>query len=62
LGYPAPTALPQRPNRHWSLDFVSDRLTNGRRFRILVVVDYFAREFGVWLPTRRCLAHGRPVS
>ena len=26
-------------NDGWSLDFVSDQLTDGRRFRILTVVD-----------------------
>jgi len=33
-----------RPNQRWSLDFVSDALTDGRRFRILAVVDDFSRE------------------
>ena len=32
-----------RPNR-WSMDFVSDGLENGRRFRALTVVDNFTRE------------------
>ena len=36
--------LPQSPNQRWSLDFVSDMLADGRRFRILVVVDDFTRE------------------
>jgi putative transposase len=27
------------PNDRWSLDFVLDQLTDGRRFRILTVVD-----------------------
>ena len=36
--------LPQGPNQRWSLDFASDTLTDGRRFRILVVVDDFTRE------------------
>lgn len=31
-------------NQRRSLDFVSDTLTDGRRFRILAVVDDFARE------------------
>lgn len=31
--------LPMAPNGRWSLDFVSDQLTDGRRFRILTVVD-----------------------
>jgi putative transposase len=32
------------PNQRWSLDFVSDALTDGRRFRILAIVDDFSRE------------------
>src|SRR5690606_9411826 len=35
LGTRAPMALPQGPNQRWSLDFVSDSLVCGRRFRIL---------------------------
>ncbi len=35
---------PGRPNQHWSMDFVSDSLYNGRRFRVLTVVDNFTRE------------------
>ena len=44
LGTRAPMALPQGPNQRWSLDFVSDTLTDSRRFRILAVVDDFTRE------------------
>jgi putative transposase len=44
LGTRAPITLPDRPNQRWSLDFASDALTDGRRFRILVVVDDFSRE------------------
>ena len=44
LGTRAPMAMPQGPNQRWSLDFVSDTLTDGRRFRILAVVDDFTRE------------------
>lgn len=36
--------LPERPNQRWSLDFVSDSLTHGRRIRILTVIDDFSRE------------------
>jgi len=32
------------PNQAWSLDFVVDQLTDGRRFRALTVVDVFTRE------------------
>jgi putative transposase len=44
LGTRAPLALPQGSNQRWSLDFVSDAFTDGRRFRILTVVDDFTRE------------------
>jgi transposase InsO family protein len=44
LGTRAPMTLPQGPNQRWSLDFVADQLVDGRRFRVLVVVDDFTRE------------------
>ena len=44
LGTRAPIALPQGPNQRWSMDFVSDATIDGRRFRILAVVDDFTRE------------------
>lgn len=44
LGTRRPLALLCRPNERWSLDFVSDALTDGRRFRVLTVVDDFTRE------------------
>jgi putative transposase len=44
LGTRAPMAIPQGPNQRWSLDFVSDSLSCGRRFRILNVIDDFSRE------------------
>jgi putative transposase len=37
-------AIPQGPNERWSLDFLSDAFVDGRRFRILAVVDDFSRE------------------
>lgn len=43
-GLRAPLALPTRPNERWSLDFVSDTLRSGRRFRILIVIDGATRE------------------
>lgn len=36
----APTTVNQR----WSIDFVSEQLASGRRFRVLNVVDDFSRE------------------
>lgn len=44
LGTRAPMTIPQGPNQRWSLDFVSDALTDSRRFRILAIVDDFTRE------------------
>jgi putative transposase len=44
LGTRSPMALPQGPNQRWSLDFVSDALASGWRFRVLAVVDDFTRE------------------
>jgi len=44
LGMRAPMAPPDRPNACWSLDFVHDQMTDGRRFRVLAVVDNCTRE------------------
>jgi putative transposase len=38
MGPRQPIETPLAPNQRWSLDFVSDQLTDGRRFRILAVV------------------------
>ncbi len=44
LGTRVPMAPPQGPNQRWSLDFVADAFTDGRRFRVFTVVDDFTRE------------------
>ncbi len=44
LGSAHPCAIPQGPNQRWSLDFVSDSLSWGRRFRVLCIIDDFSRE------------------
>src|SRR6266550_4116542 len=44
LGTRAPMAIPQGLNQRWSLHLLSDTLSDGRRFRILAVVDDFTRE------------------
>ena len=44
LGTRRPMLVPDRPNERWSLDFVSDAFTDGRRFRVLAIVDDFSRE------------------
>jgi len=48
----------QHPNERWSLDFMSDTLSCGRRMRVLTAVDHFSRvsplvEVGVWLSGHR---------
>ena len=44
LGTRRPILLPDGINQRWSLDFVSDAFTDGRRFRVLAVVDDYSRE------------------
>jgi transposase InsO family protein len=44
VGTRAPILVEVRPNARWSLDFVHDQLANGRRFRILNIVDDVTRE------------------
>ena len=39
-----PLEVPPRPNVCWSLDLMSDALTDGRRFRTLNVVEDWNRE------------------
>ena len=39
-----PLEVPRAVNERWSMDFVADQLANGRRFRVLNVVDDFSRE------------------
>lgn len=44
IGARAPIVVPRAMNQRWSLDFVSDQLANGRRFRLLNVIDDFNSE------------------
>ena len=44
LGTRKPIAVPDKANERWSIDFVSDAFTDGRRFRVMAVVDDFSRE------------------
>ncbi len=39
-----PMEVPLAMNQRWSMDFVADQLANGRRFRVLNVVDDYTRE------------------
>lgn len=36
--------VPEKINETWSIDFMSDALENGRRFRVLNVIDDYNRE------------------
>jgi putative transposase len=44
LGERRPMETPTAANQRWSLDFVADQFTDGRRFRILEVYDDCTRE------------------
>jgi transposase InsO family protein len=44
LGTRRPMLLPDAANIRWSLDFVRDALTGGRRFQVLTVVDDYRSE------------------
>ena len=39
-----PMLVPNSVNERWSIDFVSDQLANGRRLRVLNLVDDYSRE------------------
>ncbi|SDR01214.1 HTH-like domain-containing protein [Pseudovibrio sp. Tun.PSC04-5.I4] len=44
LGTRRPMTVPSRANERWSLDFVSDAFTDGRRFGVLAIIGDFSRE------------------
>jgi len=50
-----PQPLAGKPNQCWSMDFVTDKLVDGRAFRILTVIDQYTREC-VWLEADRSLS------
>lgn len=55
-----PLMVPEGLNQSWSMDFMSDSLVDGRRFRILNIIDDYNRE-SLWieidtsLPSRRVI-------
>jgi putative transposase len=42
-----PIPKPEGPNSRWSTDFVHDQLANGRRFRVLTIIDDVTRESAI---------------
>ena len=39
-----PLVVPENINQTWSMEFVSDSLWNGKRYRVLNIIDDFSRE------------------
>lgn len=60
IGTRAPLVTEALANARWSVDFVQDQFADGRRFRILNVIDDVTKE--AWLPwsTPRFPAAGLP--
>ena len=57
---PEPLKEPIRANQVWSLDFMHDQLADGRKFRLLTVIDDYRREglaieVGFSLPAMRVI-------
>lgn len=44
VGPRVPLPVATRPNQHLAMDFVGDRLTSGRKFWVLTMVDIFSRK------------------
>lgn len=53
-------AVPVQPDRTWSLDFMSDTLSDGRTFRTLNVIDDYNRE-ALWIEVDTSLPGERVV-
>ncbi len=57
-----PLQAPAGPNQLWSLDFVQDTLSWGRKFRMLTVVDAYTRESLAILPGKDTSLSGMRVA
>lgn len=57
---PTPLVQPERPNISWSVDFMSDALSNGRSFRTLNIIDDFNRE-ALWIEIDTSLPADRVI-
>lgn len=56
----APLPPATRPNERWAMDFVSDSIVGGRKFRVLTVIDQFTREC-LWLEVDTSLPSARVI-
>lgn len=69
-----PIAVPSGPNVEWAIDFMSDSLANGKKFRTLNIIDQFNRKcleiaISYTLPSRKVIEilqrtideHGKPL-
>lgn len=57
-----PLDSPEEQNMVWSMDFVSDALQNGRKFRVFNIIDDFdrsaiAQEISMSMPARRVISY-----
>ena len=57
---PKPLVPPTAPHQAWSLDFMSDSLQSGQRFRTLNIIDEFNREL-LWIEIDTSLPASRVV-
>jgi transposase InsO family protein len=57
VGIRAPLLVEAKPNARWLLDFVHDQMANGRRFRILNVVDDVTHECLAAIPDTSISGH-----
>lgn len=57
---PRPLVVPEQPNQFWSVDFMSDALVSGRKFRTFNVIDDFNRE-ALWIEVDTSLPAARVV-
>jgi putative transposase len=53
-------AVPEQSNQSWSLDFMSDSLSNGRAFRTLNILDDYNRE-ALWIEVDTSLPAERVI-
>lgn len=57
-----PLSIPEKLNESWSMDFLSDNLMDGRRFRILNVIDdYNCESLAIESIELKFIQPGKPV-